>query len=137
MSDQEDLAILREAYLAWNDLGVGGDGVARFFHPDVEWINPPEMPGGGTRIGKDAVLAFLREWEGTMGIMNVTFNVEQIIPANGEYLVVSVVTATSGHGVAIPPQNVFHLLRIEDRRVGRVRFFFDRAAALEAAGLSD
>ncbi len=137
MSEEEDLAIIREGYLAWNEDGVGGDGAARFFHPDIEWINPPEMPGGGTRIGKDAVLAFLREWEGTMGILNVTFHVEEIIPANGEYLVISVATATSEHGVAIPPQNWFHLMRIEDRLVCRARLFFDRAEALEAAGLSE
>jgi ketosteroid isomerase-like protein len=136
MSQQEDLAMIRETFLAWNEGGVSAD-FARFFHPDVEWINPPEVPGGGTRIGKDAVLTFFREWEGTMGILDMSLQIEEIIPANGEYLVISVGTGTSGSGVVLPPQDWFHLFRIEDRLIRKGRVFFDRAAALEAAGLRE
>ncbi len=67
MSEQDDLALIRDFAVAWNEGGVSGDGEARFFHRDIEWIYPPETPGGGTHIGKDAVLASLREWEGTWG----------------------------------------------------------------------
>jgi len=137
MSEQEDLALIRDFVLAWNEGGVSADGAARFLHPDVEWINPPEMPGGGTHIGKDALLTFLREWEGTMGILSMSFQIEEIIPANGEYLVITVATGTSESGVVFPPQNWFHLIRIEDRLLRRARLLFDRAEALEAAGLRE
>jgi ketosteroid isomerase-like protein len=43
----------------------------------------------------------------TMGILNLSFQIEEIIPANGEYLMISVFTGTSESGVVIPPQNVF------------------------------
>jgi ketosteroid isomerase-like protein len=136
MSQDEDLALIRDGYLAWNEGGVSEGAAARFYHPDIEWTNPPEMPGGGTHTGKDAVLTFLREWEGTLGILSLTFQIEEIIPADGEYLVVSVATGTSDSGVVIPPHSWFHLMRIEDRLLRRARLFFDRAEAFEAAGLS-
>ena len=102
MSEQEEIALIRSGYVAWNEGGVSGDAAARFFHPQVEWINPPEMPGGGTHIGKDAVLTFLREWEGTMGVLKLSFEIEEIVPTNGEYLVTSVARGRATAGSRFP-----------------------------------
>jgi ketosteroid isomerase-like protein len=137
MSEEEEIALIREGYLAWNEGGVSAAAAAWKFHPEIEWINPPEMPGGGTYIGKDAVLAFLREWEGSAGVLNLSFEIEQIIPIDGEYLVISVATGTSESGVVLPPHNWFHLMRAEDGLLRRAQLFLDREQALEAAGLSE
>ena len=107
------------------------------WHPDIEWITPPEVPGGGTFVGKEAVVAFLKNFEGSLGVLRLSFEIEEIIPINGEYLVSSVATGTSESGVALPPHNWFHLMRTEDGLLCRAQLFLDRVQALEAAGLSE
>jgi len=107
------------------------------WHPDIEWITPPEVPGGGTFVGKEAVVAFLKNFEGSLGVLRLSFEIEEIIPINDEYLVSSVATGTSESGVALPPHNWFHLMRTEDGLLCRAQLFLDREQALEAAGLSE
>jgi hypothetical protein len=133
MSEERDLALIREAYLDWNVHGVN----MRFLHPDIEWIDPPQLPGGSTHVGKEAVVAFLREWEGSMGVLNLSFEIEEIIPFDGEYLVISLAQGTGESGVGIPAHNWFHLMKLEDGTIRRARLFLDRAQAFEAAGLSE
>ena len=134
MSRADDLEAIREGYRAWNE----GDeaGAESFMHPDIEWITPPEVPGGGTFVGKQATTEFLRNFEGTMGVLNLSFEIEEIISAGDEYLVISLAEGTGESGVAIPPHNWFHLMKLEGGKLRRAQLFLDRSQALEAAGLS-
>jgi ketosteroid isomerase-like protein len=131
MTQTDDLNAIREGYRAWNE----GSAEA-FMHPDVEWITPPEVPGGGTFVGKEATAEFLRNFEGTMGVLNLSFQIQEIIPADDQYLVISLAEGTSASGVAIPAHNWFHLVRLENGRLRRAQLFLDRHQALEAAGVS-
>ena len=72
-----------------------------------------------------------------MGVLKLSFEIEEIVPTNGEYLVTSVAMGTSDSGVTIPPHNWFHLMRIEDNLLRRAQLFLDREQAFEAAGLSE
>ena len=134
MSEENvEIGIIREAYRDWNESGI----TARFLHPEVEWTDPPQLPGATTHVGQEAVVSFLREWEGTMGIVRLTFEIEEIIPAGDDYLVVSLAQGAGESGAPIPAHNWFHLMRIEDGLLRRAQLFLDRAEALEAAGLSE
>jgi ketosteroid isomerase-like protein len=131
MTEADDLDAIREGYRAWNE----GDAAA-FMHPEIEWITPAEVPGGGTFRGERETAGFLRNFEGTKGVLDLSFQVEEILPAGDEYLVVSLAEGTSASGVAIPAHHWFHLIRLEDGKVRRAELFLDRDQALEAAGLS-
>lgn len=126
----DDLEVIRAGYRAWN-----ARDYESAMHPDIEWVTPPELPGGGTFVGKGAVSEFLRNFEGSMGVLTLSFEIEEIIPAGDEYLVISLAQGTSDSGVAIPAHNWFHLLRIEDAMVRRAQLFLDRRQAFEASGL--
>ena len=132
MSRDDDLELIREGYREWNE---GRPGT--FMHPDIEWITPREVPGGGTFVGKEATLEFLQNFEGTMGVLRLSFEIEEIIPAGDQYLVISLAEGTSAGGVPIPPHNWFHLLKPEDGQLRRAELFLDRGQAFEAAGLSE
>jgi len=133
MSHDEDLELIRESYVEWNTHGI----TERFLHPDIEWITPPQLPGGGTYVGSEATVAFLREWEGTMGVLNLSFEIQEIIPARDEYLVVSIAEGTSESGVGIPAHSWFHLMTLENGKIRRAQLFLDRGEALEAVGLRE
>lgn len=132
MSSAGDLEAIRLGYRAWN----AGD-VEPMLHDDVVWITPPEVPGGGTFVGKDSTLEFLQNFEGTSGILDLSFEVEDIIPAGDQYLVISLAEGTGESGVAIPAHHWFHLVRLEGGRLRRAELFLDRRQAFMAAGLPD
>ena len=132
MSRTEDLAAIREGYRAWND----GRPDA-LMHPDVEWVTPPEVPGGGTLVGREATLDFLRNFEGTVGVLDLSFEIEEIIPAGGRYLVISLAQGAGGSGVTVAPHHWFHLMTLEGGKLRRAELFLDRGQAFEAAGLVD
>ena len=126
----DDLERIRAGYRAWNEGRLDA-----FLHPDVEWTTPPEVPGGGTFAGREATLAFLRNFEGTTGILDLSFEIEEIIPADGRYLIVSVARGRSASGVDVPAHNWFHLVTLQDGGLRRAELFLDRAQANAAAGL--
>jgi ketosteroid isomerase-like protein len=131
MTQTDDLNIIREAYRAWNE-GSGN----WLMHPDIEWITPAEVPGGGTFVGKEATAGFLSNFEGTNGVLNLSFQIQEIIPATGQYLVISRAEGSGASGIAVPAHDWFHLIRLENGMVRRAELFLDRNQALEAAGLS-
>jgi ketosteroid isomerase-like protein len=53
-----DLALVLDAYAAFARGDI--DGAVAGLHPDVEWIEPDEFPGGGRRHGPAAVADYLR-----------------------------------------------------------------------------
>ena len=130
MPPASDLDAIRAGYRAWN-----AGATEAFMHPDVEWVTPPEVPGGGTFVGREATLEFLRNFEGSKGVLDLSFEIEEIIPVRDRYLVVSVATGAGESGVAIPAHNWFHLVTLRDGRLVRAELFLDRAQALAAAGL--
>ena len=132
MAQDDDLKLIREGWRAWNE-----GSAEPFLHPDVEWITPPEVPGGGKFVGKEATVEFLRNFEGTMGVLNLSFRVRDIIPAGGQYLVISLAEGTGASGIAVPAHDWFHLVRLEDGKLKRAQLFLNRDQALEAAGLSE
>lgn len=132
MSQANDLKVIRAATRAWNEGDAGS-----FMHPEIEWTTPTEVPGGGTLVGAEATAEFLRNFGGTMGVLNLSFEIQEIIPAGDEYLLISLAEGTSESGVAIPAHSWFHLLKAEDGKVRRAELFLDRRQAFEASGLQE
>src|SRR5215213_3372766 len=110
MTRADDLNAIREAYRTWNE--EGSEAFLRFLRPDLEWITPPEVPGGGTFVGKTATAEFLRNFEGTMDVLDLSFQIQEVIPGDDQYLVVSLAEGTSASGLSVPAHHWFHLVSL-------------------------
>jgi ketosteroid isomerase-like protein len=53
-----DVALIQAAYAAYARGDI--EQVTAALHPQVEWIEPAEFPGGGRRVGPAAVAEYLR-----------------------------------------------------------------------------
>ncbi|MFB7911942.1 nuclear transport factor 2 family protein [Kitasatospora sp. NPDC056076] len=52
-----DVALVLAAYAAYARGDI--DAAVADLHPDVEWVEPEELPNGGAHTGRDAVHAYL------------------------------------------------------------------------------
>ena len=123
---------LREAYAAFNRGDI--DAAVRILDPEVEWIEPPEFPGGGTYHRVDGARQYLAQ--SRAGAAEVISEPEQFIPA-GNRIIVFV------HARVLPKgSNTWQDVRLADvytfqnGRVTNMRAFANRVDALRWAGVT-
>jgi ketosteroid isomerase-like protein len=125
------LALVRRGYELWNagDLST----VSQMWSDDFEFHTAPEWPGQGVYYGRDAAVRFLTE-EVAAVIELGEIEVERI-DVFGEELLICMLARTRGHesNLDIGKVPVFHVARLRDRQVVRVRAFLDEAQAIAAA----
>lgn len=127
----ENEALLREAY----DVFVTGDleRLLDVFHPDAQYVNPPEAVEGGTRQGE----AELRQmWINVHELFELD-SVEVVelrqVPA-GALTHVRFQGRGRGSGVPVDVEQ-YHVVELSDGRIARLSWFTQREDALAAAGL--
>lgn len=127
------IAALREAYAAFNRGDI--DAAVRILDPGVEWIEPPEFPGGGTYHGVEGAKKYLAQ--SRAGAAQVISEPERFIPA-GDRIIVFV------HARVLPKgSNTWQDVRLADvytfqnGRATKMRAFANREDALRWAGVSD
>src|SRR5919109_1565670 len=130
VTDRE-LAIVRAGYELWNAGDIAGLA-ERYFHPDIEYHNSPEWPGQRVYRGSEAVARFLKEEVAdVIGLEPVEIQRIEVI---GEEIVIALQAPTrvaqSDLDFGIGP--VFHVARVRDDRVVRVRVYLDESQALDA-----
>jgi ketosteroid isomerase-like protein len=131
-----DQDLLRSAFAAWNERGVAGFGP--FLAETIEWHDAPEAPDASVHHGREETIGFLRAWEAGSGEMRVSLRVEEILGAGEEYVVVSRASVTGEtSGMPLPEHRWFHVVRLRDGKLSRVRVFLNRDQALEAAALRE
>ncbi|MEA2418032.1 MAG: SnoaL-like domain [Thermoleophilaceae bacterium] len=125
------LEFVRQGYALWNR----GDlrAVAAMWSDDFEWHNDPSWPGQTIYHGRDNVVRFLEEEVANI-IHLGEIDVDRIVPV-GDELVICMMAHTRGHdsNVDIGKVPVFHVARVRDGRVVRVRAFLDEDDAMAAA----
>jgi ketosteroid isomerase-like protein len=103
--------------------------------PAVEWHPPAEDPDTTRRIGSGAIIAYLMQWLDAWEYWRV--EPESLLDAGDK---VVVLTRSTGKGrtsgVELESLESAHLVTVEDGRIVRVQGFYDRDAALAAAGLN-
>ena len=129
---EQELKLVCHGYELWN----AGDlrGLAReVWSPDIEWQNAPEWPGQAEYRGADAVVDFLEE-EVVKVIELGDVQIDEM-ETFGDQLLVRLTARTRGHGsqLDIGMVPVFHVARITDGKVSRVRAFLTESEAVEAA----
>jgi ketosteroid isomerase-like protein len=128
---QENVEVVRRVYKLAEARGV--EGLMEFATDDIVWISDPSFPGGGRQNGKEEV----RRWLTEIWIYDeISIDVEQIIDLDDRALGI-----TQFHAVFADAPPVHwpwcHLFTFRDGLISQARAFFDRAQALEAAGLRE
>lgn len=109
------------------------DQVMALYDPEIEWIDPPEVPDGGTHVGLDAVR---ESWENYLeALEDWALEPQEILLGEDEIFVRSRVTGRARIGGLPIDLDLFQVWTARDGRLIRHRGFLDRGRALEAAGL--
>jgi len=129
---EDAIAELRQAYSAFNRGDI--DAAVRILDPDVEWIEPPEFPGGGTYHGIEGAKHYLAQSRASAA--QVISEPEQFIPA-GDRIIVFV------HARVLPKgSNTWQDLSLADvytfqsGRATKMRAFARRQDALRWTGMA-
>ena len=123
---EDAIAGLQQAYAAFNRGNI--DAAVRILDPGIEWIEPPEFPGGGTYHGVEGAKMYLTQSRASAA--EVISEPEQFIPA-GNRIVVFV------HARVLPKgSNTWQDVRLADvytfhnGRATKMRAFAKREDAL-------
>ena len=130
-SEDEKIAFVRSGYALWNSGDL--ERVAEMWSDDVEWQNPPEWPGQRVYRGRGELVTFLRSEVAEvieLGDIDVT-----AVDVFGDELLIQLAARTRGHDsqVDIGKIPIFHVARVENGEVVRIRAFLDERQAREAA----
>jgi ketosteroid isomerase-like protein len=131
---QENVETIRSGYESFNR----GDYEATFemLDPAIEWQPADRSPFAGTYRGHEAVSRLLKSW--LEAFDNLRWEPEDFFDTGGDRIVVFVRQTSrgrqSGAEVAV---HVAHLWTMRNGKAVRWQGFPERAAALEAVGLSE
>ena len=127
----ENLELAREYIETFNAHGL--DGVEEMWHPEIELLDPPQLPDGDRYSGRAALRRQVESYL-SMGWDGQFRSPEYV---DGEKEVVVTWRGQGGpRGVQIDLA-VSQVFLFEDGKIRRIRQFLSRAEALEAAGLSE
>jgi ketosteroid isomerase-like protein len=124
--------LVREGFEAWN--AEDPQWVLKHMHPDVEWIAPEHDPFPGTYKGYEGVQLFWTRWRNAVG--QLKFAPEEVIDAGDHVVVVAFRWArndVTGLQISDKIAQVFTFDEMD--QCIRVREFYERDAAMKAAGL--
>jgi ketosteroid isomerase-like protein len=129
---EQELAMVRRGYELWNRGDI--EGLSRTcFADDIEWVAAPEWPGQQRFLGREPVERFLREEVAELiALQNVV--IDRIEQVGGE-LVIAINAQARGvaSGIELASGEIFHVARLRDGRVDRVRTFLSEREAVAAA----
>jgi ketosteroid isomerase-like protein len=129
--EDEILAFVRRGYALWNRGDISA--VAAMWSDDFEWHNDPSWPGQTVYYGRDSVVRFLEE-EVAEIIHLGEIDIDRI-EIVGDQLVICLLALTRGgeSEVDIGKVPIFHVAKVRDGRVVRVKAFLDEGQAFAAA----
>jgi ketosteroid isomerase-like protein len=128
---QQNIAVVNRAISAINDRDV--DAYLAICQPDFELINPIAAIEGSNR-GEAGIRNFFQAID--EGATRFEMEVERLRPlGNDRVLAFLILNLESDRGFP-QRQPLTNLYDLKDGKLLRVRVFFDREEALEAAGLS-
>lgn len=105
-------------------------------HPDFEWSDPPDVPGGGTHRGVGGVRRFMEGFLETGDDWHV--EVDAVEASGKDRVLMRGRSVFAGRASGFPVEDpLFQLFDLEDGRVRRVQTFRSTREALEAAALRE
>jgi ketosteroid isomerase-like protein len=112
-----------------------GEVLPDIYDPDAEWMAAREDPDAATHRGLEAIRRYFVQWTGMFE--GIDFRSEELIDAGDKvfaWIRFSGKGVTSGAPVEMEQAQVW---TFRDGKVVRMEEYFDRAEALEAAGLRE
>jgi ketosteroid isomerase-like protein len=126
-----DVETVRAGYARWNS----GDTAAlgELFTEDIEYQNAPDWPGQRTYRGANEVLQFLQEEVAEIIALRPVEVVSTDIIESEILIELRARTHGTLSGLDLEREALFHVARMRDGRVSRVRVYLDRDEATRAA----
>jgi len=121
---------LREAYAALNRNDI--PEVVKSFDPQIEWIEPPEYPAGGTYHGRARVKAHLSQARSKWA--EGSCEPERFIVAGDKIIVFAYVRVRLEHEMEWREGGIADVYTFRNGKAIQMRHFPDRQQALEWAG---
>ena len=132
---RENVELVRRALTAFEEDMTDeelGRQVPDLFDPSVEY-DPRETPG--RFFGHEGIIQALREFFEVMELSR--FTVEQVVDAGNEVAVEAVVSSR-GRASDVPVTGRFWMVfTVRDAKIVRLREYWERSEAFEAAGLGE
>ncbi|MGI8461757.1 MAG: nuclear transport factor 2 family protein [Solirubrobacterales bacterium] len=129
---EENVDLARRYVETFNSNGL--DAAESLWHPDVELVDPPQLPDADRHSGRPAMR---QQVEGYVNLgWDGQFRSPEYFAADDEVVVVWHGKGRSPQGVEIE-HTMAQVFLFEDGQVRRVKQFLTKAEALEAAGLSE
>ena len=126
MGIEENKAVVRDYF---RRIGAGDPGIADLLTDDVTWWVPASSPFGGTRRGRDAVLALMGEGAGLYQ-PPLRVELEELVAERDWVCAQLVIEAKTASG--LPYRNDYHFaFRIRDGKLAAVREYVDTQYAQE------
>jgi ketosteroid isomerase-like protein len=129
---QENVEAVRRQQEHFNQ---SSEVLPEIYHPDAEWMAAREDPDAATHRGLEAIRGYFAQWAGMFD--GIDFRAEELFDAGDKvfaWIRFSGKGVTSGAPVEMEQAQVW---TFRDGKVVRVEEYFDRAEALEAAGLRE
>jgi ketosteroid isomerase-like protein len=128
---QENVELVRNGVEAW----MAGDVAAVFalWDEEIEWIAPPEDPDQPVVVGNTAAAEAMAHWLSTWEAYQ--YELGELIDA-GEDVIQAGRQVMAARGAEVSSE-IFFVWTIREGRAVRLRMFYKRAQALEAAGMSE
>jgi ketosteroid isomerase-like protein len=130
MGAADVVQLVEEAYRTWNERGPRAFA-EEFATGDVRVEDPPELPDAGTWTGRDAIVARIEDVVAATG--GRWADIDEVQPVGDEVLVS--LTWRLERGGTASLGCVYHLVRVRDGRIARMRVFLAKTAALRAAAV--
>ncbi len=133
-AERIDLEDLRRAYEAFGRRDW--DEASSLADPEIEWVDPDQMAGGGTHRGKEAVQ---RNFDETFEENFSEFRLEptEFLPSGDKLFVHALLSGRSRHQDLDVSMDLFQVLTIRNGLIIRQEGFLVRDEALQAAGLQE
>jgi ketosteroid isomerase-like protein len=129
---RERVELVRRGFEAWNRQDP--QWVLEHMSPEVEWIAPERDPFPGSYRGFEGVQEFWSRWRNAVG--QLQFRPEEIVDGGDHVVVIAHRWArneVTGLQISDKIAQVFSFA--DDDKCVRVQEFYDREAAMKAAGL--
>jgi ketosteroid isomerase-like protein len=131
---EENVELVRRAFQV-GDLAKTAEA---YWHPEIEYVEDPRLPGASSYNGRDAVVRCWRSYLDVLGDEDdIAITVEDVLDV-GERQVPLVRFRGHARTSRVPFEHLWgYVVEVREERIAYLRAYYEPGEALEAAGLQD
>ncbi len=130
---RDNVELVRKAFS-----GTLAGNAAAYWHPEIVYVEDPQLPGASSYEGRDEVLEAWQSYLEVLGDEDETVvTVEQVFDA-GDRQVPFVRFRGQASASGVPFDHLWgYVVELREGRIAYLRAYYEPQAALKAAGLSE